>query len=101
MWECLLGFTFQGSQHKNDFGRVLGSILGGFGLHFGRVLALFLEDFLFIILGARAESSVSKSEQEATSERTASALRASKEATSERRTSASQSEQQNNLRARS
>ena len=36
MWECLLGFTFQGSQHKIDFGRVLGSILGGFGLHFGR-----------------------------------------------------------------
>ena len=46
-----------------------GSIWGGFWL--------FLEDYL-IILGAKAENSVSKSEQEATSERTASALRASK-----------------------
>ena len=36
VWECLLGITFQYSQHKIDFGRVLGSILGGFGLHFGR-----------------------------------------------------------------
>ena len=36
MWECLLEITFQRSQHKIDFGRVLGSILGGFGLHFGR-----------------------------------------------------------------
>ena len=36
MWECLLEITFQCSQHKIDFGRVLGSILGGFGLHFGR-----------------------------------------------------------------
>ena len=36
MWERLLGFTFQGSQHKIDFGRVLDSILGGFGLRFGR-----------------------------------------------------------------
>ena len=40
MWECLLGFTFQGSQHKIDFGRGLGSILGGFGLHFGRFFGL-------------------------------------------------------------
>ena len=36
MWECLLEITFQCSQHKIDFGRVSGSILGGFGLHFGR-----------------------------------------------------------------
>ena len=36
MWECLLEITFQCSQHKDDFGRVLGSILGGFGLHFER-----------------------------------------------------------------
>ena len=36
MWECLLEITFQCSQHKIDFGRVLGSILEGFGLHFGR-----------------------------------------------------------------
>ena len=37
MWECLLEITFQRSQHKIDFGRVSGSILGGFGLHFGRI----------------------------------------------------------------
>ena len=36
MWECLLEITFERSQHKIDFGRVSGSILGGFGLHFGR-----------------------------------------------------------------
>ena len=36
MWECLLGFTFQPSQHKIDFGHVFDWILGGFGLHFGR-----------------------------------------------------------------
>ena len=36
MWECLLEITFQCSQHKIDFGSVLGSILGGFGLHFER-----------------------------------------------------------------
>ena len=36
MWECLLEITFRRSQHKIDFGSVLGSILGGFGLHFGR-----------------------------------------------------------------
>ena len=36
MWECLLEITFQCSQHKDDFGRVLDSILGGFGLHFER-----------------------------------------------------------------
>ena len=36
MWECLLEITFQCSEHKIDFGRVLGSILGGFGLHFER-----------------------------------------------------------------
>ena len=34
--ECLLEITFERSQHKIDFGRVSGSILGGFGLHFGR-----------------------------------------------------------------
>ena len=34
--ECLLEITFQCSQHKIDFGRVFGWILGGFGLHFGR-----------------------------------------------------------------
>ena len=34
--ECLLEITFQRSQHKIEFGRVSGSILGGFGLHFGR-----------------------------------------------------------------
>ena len=37
MWECLLEITFERSQHKIDFGRVSGSILGGFGLHFGRL----------------------------------------------------------------
>ena len=36
MWEGLLEITFRRSQHKIDFGSVLGSILGGFGLHFGR-----------------------------------------------------------------
>ena len=36
MWECLLEITFQSSQHQIDFGRVLGSILGGLGLHFER-----------------------------------------------------------------
>ena len=36
MWECLLEITFERSQHKIDFGRVSGSILGGFGLHLGR-----------------------------------------------------------------
>ena len=36
MWECLLEITFLCSQHKIDFGRVFGWILGGFGLHFGR-----------------------------------------------------------------
>ena len=36
VWECLLGFTFQPSQHKIDFGHVFDWILGGFGLHFGR-----------------------------------------------------------------
>ena len=36
MWECLLEITFERAQHKIDFGRVSGSILGGFGLHFGR-----------------------------------------------------------------
>ena len=36
MWECLLEITFERSQDKIDFGRVSGSILGGFGLHFGR-----------------------------------------------------------------
>ena len=36
MWECLLEITFERSQHKIDFGRVSGSILGGFGLHVGR-----------------------------------------------------------------
>ena len=41
--DCLLGFTFQGSQHKIDFGRGLGSILGGFGLHFGRFFGVKVE----------------------------------------------------------
>ena len=40
MWEGLLGFIFRRSQHNIDFGSVLGSILEGFGLHFGRVLRL-------------------------------------------------------------
>ena len=47
MWECLLGFTFQGSQHKIDFGRVLGSILGGFGLHFERLFGAKSEKVAF------------------------------------------------------
>ena len=34
--ECLLEITFLCSQHKIDFGHILSSILGGFGLHFGR-----------------------------------------------------------------
>ena len=45
--ECLLGFTFQGSQHKIDFGRGLGSILGGFGLHFGRFFGAKTEKVAF------------------------------------------------------
>ena len=45
--ECLLGFTFQCSQHKIDFGRVLGSILGGFGLHFGRFFGVKSEKVAF------------------------------------------------------
>ena len=36
MWEGLLGFTFQPSQHKVDFGHVFDRILGGFGQHFGK-----------------------------------------------------------------
>ena len=36
MWECLLGFNFRRSQHKINLGSVLGSILGGFGLHLER-----------------------------------------------------------------
>ena len=38
MWDCLLGFSFQRSQHNIEFGSVLGWILVGFGLHFGKVL---------------------------------------------------------------
>ena len=37
MWECLLEITFQCSQHKDDFGCVLDSILRGFELHFERL----------------------------------------------------------------
>ena len=47
MWECLLEITFQCSQHKIDFGRVLGSILGGFGLHFGRFFGAKTEKVAF------------------------------------------------------
>ena len=36
MWECLLEITFLCSEHEIDFGGVSGTILGGFGLHFGR-----------------------------------------------------------------
>ena len=45
--ECLLGFTFQRFQDKIDFGRVLGSILGGFGLHFGRFFGVKTEKVAF------------------------------------------------------
>ena len=38
VWEGLLGFTFQRSQDNIEFWTVLNSILGGFGLYFGRVL---------------------------------------------------------------
>ena len=40
MWEGLLGFTFERSQEKIDFGRVLDWSLGGFGFHFGVYLGV-------------------------------------------------------------
>ena len=36
--ECLLEITFQPLQHNIEIGTVLGSILGGLGLLFGRIL---------------------------------------------------------------
>ena len=38
MWEGLLEINFQPLQDNIEFGTVLGSILGVFGLHFGSIL---------------------------------------------------------------